>query len=168
MGYTGKGIKVTVLDDGLEYNNTDIFDNYDPEASYDLNDNDADPTPRYEITDENKHGTRCAGEIAMVANNSFCGVGIAFNSKIGGIDRFEIFLNKIKNLLLINHFSILSKGIRMLDGRVTDRIEAQAIAFKTNYIDIYSSSWGPNDDGKTVEGPGTLASQAFIKGVTEV
>ena len=56
----------------------------------------------------------------------------------------------------------------MLDGRVTDRIEAQAIAFKTNYIDIYSSSWGPNDDGKTVEGPGTLASQAFIKGVTEV
>jgi proprotein convertase subtilisin/kexin type 1 len=97
MGYTGKGIKVTVLDDGLEYNNTDIFDNYDPEASYDLNDNDADPTPRYEITDENKHGTRCAGEIAMVANNSFCGVGIAFNSKIGGIVRFRIFLNKIKN-----------------------------------------------------------------------
>lgn len=141
MGFTGKGVKITVLDDGLEYNNTDIFDNYDPDASYDLNDNDADPSPRYEITDENKHGTRCAGEIAMVANNSFCGVGIAFNSKIG--------------------------GIRMLDGRVTDRIEAQAIAFKTNYIDIYSSSWGPNDDGKTVEGPGTLASQAFIKGVTE-
>ena len=142
MGYTGRGVRITVLDDGLEHNNTDIIDNYDPEASYDLNDNDADPTPRYEITDENKHGTRCAGEIAMVANNSFCGVGIAFNAKIG--------------------------GIRMLDGRVTDRIEAQAIAFKTNYIDIYSSSWGPNDDGKTVEGPGTLATQAFIKGVTEV
>jgi hypothetical protein len=24
-----------------------------------------------------RHGTRCAGEVAMVANNSICGVGIA-------------------------------------------------------------------------------------------
>ena len=64
----------------------------------------------------------------MVANNGFCGVGIAFNSKT----------------------------------------EAQAIAFKHKYIDIYSSSWGPNDDGRTVEGPGTLATEAFIKGITEV
>ncbi len=50
-----------------------------------MNDNDADPSPRYDPTNENKHGTRCAGEIAMVANNGFCGVGIAFNSKIGGL-----------------------------------------------------------------------------------
>ena len=55
----------------------------------------------------------------------------------------------------------------MLDGKVTDRIEAQAIAFNHDLIDIYSSSWGPNDDGRTVEGPGTLASEAFIKGITE-
>lgn len=141
LGYTGKGIVVTVLDDGLEWNNTDIAKNYSPEASSDLNDNDDDPSPRYDPTNENKHGTRCAGEIAMVANNSFCGVGIAFNSKIG--------------------------GVRMLDGRVTDRIEAQAIAFNHKFVDIYSSSWGPNDDGKTLEGPGTLATEAFIKGITE-
>jgi hypothetical protein len=56
----------------------------------------------------------------------------------------------------------------MLDGRVTDRIEAEAIAFNHKLIDIFSSSWGPNDDGRTVEGPGTLASEAFIKGITEV
>lgn len=30
------------------------------------------------------HGTRCAGEVAMEANNSYCGVGIAFNARIGG------------------------------------------------------------------------------------
>ena len=30
------------------------------------------------------HGTRCAGEIAAQANNSICGVGVAFNSRIGG------------------------------------------------------------------------------------
>lgn len=69
-------------------------------------------------------------------------MGIAFNARIG--------------------------GVRMLDGRVTDRIEAQAIGFRHDLIDIISSSWGPNDDGRTVEGPGTLATEAFIKGITEV
>lgn len=30
------------------------------------------------------HGTRCAGEVAMVANNLKCGVGVAYNARIGG------------------------------------------------------------------------------------
>lgn len=33
---------------------------------------------------DNKHGTRCAGEVAAVAFNSFCGVGVAYNASIGG------------------------------------------------------------------------------------
>lgn len=32
----------------------------------------------------NRHGTRCAGEIAAVSNNSFCAVGVAFGSRIAG------------------------------------------------------------------------------------
>ena len=56
----------------------------------------------------------------------------------------------------------------MLDGTVTDELEGDAIAFNHKYIDIYSASWGPNDDGKTVEGPGELAKKAFLKGITEV
>lgn len=31
-----------------------------------------------------RHGTRCAGEIAMQANNRKCGVGVAYNSRVGG------------------------------------------------------------------------------------
>ena len=31
-----------------------------------------------------RHGTRCAGEIAMVANNGICGVGVAPDAGIGG------------------------------------------------------------------------------------
>ena len=31
-----------------------------------------------------RHGTRCAGEVAAQANNSICGVGVAYNAKIGG------------------------------------------------------------------------------------
>uniref|UniRef100_H3CZ93 Neuroendocrine convertase 1 n=1 Tax=Tetraodon nigroviridis TaxID=99883 RepID=H3CZ93_TETNG len=138
-GITGKGVVITVLDDGLEWNHTDIYSNYDPAASYDFNDNDPDPFPRYDSTNENKHGTRCAGEIAMQADNNKCGVGVAYNSKVG--------------------------GIRMLDGIVTDAIEASSIGFNANHVDIYSASWGPNDDGKTVEGPGRLAQKAFEYGI---
>ena len=39
--------------------------------------------PRYDYSNENKHGTRCAGEVAA-ARNSFCAVGVAYKSSIGG------------------------------------------------------------------------------------
>ena len=32
----------------------------------------------------NRHGSKCAGVIASVANNQLCSVGIAFNATIGG------------------------------------------------------------------------------------
>lgn len=32
-----------------------------------------------------RHGTRCAGEVAAVAGNQYCGVGVAFHAKIGGV-----------------------------------------------------------------------------------
>ena len=34
MGITGKGIVVTILDDGIEKNNPDLIANYDPQVSY--------------------------------------------------------------------------------------------------------------------------------------
>ena len=36
------------------------------------------------------------------------------------------------------------------------------------HIDIYSASWGPDDDGKTVDGPGKLATRAFIQGENKI
>ncbi|XP_059062217.1 neuroendocrine convertase 1-like [Achroia grisella] len=141
MGFNGSGVRVSVLDDGIEHNHTDLRANYDPEISWDCNDNDSDPQPRYEDLQKNSHGTRCAGEIAMTANNLKCGVGVAWGAKVG--------------------------GVRMLDGRITDRIEGEAIGYAWDKVDIYSASWGPNDDGRTVEGPGRLANEAFKRGVTQ-
>ncbi|ESO12333.1 hypothetical protein HELRODRAFT_105284 [Helobdella robusta] len=138
---TGDGIAITILDDGIEKNHTDLFANYDPQASYDFNDNDTDPHPRYDFTDFNRHGTRCAGEVAAIANNNKCGVGIAYKAGIG--------------------------GIRMLDGDVTDALEAQALSYHLQHIDIFSASWGPTDDGKTLDGPGTLAQKAILMGVQQ-
>lgn len=59
-------------------------------------------------------------------------------------------------------------GVRMLDGEVTDVVEAQSLSLNPQHIHIYSASWGPEDDGKTVDGPAKLAKEAFLRGVTEV
>jgi len=56
----------------------------------------------------------------------------------------------------------------MLDGEVTDSVEARSLEHNKMHVDIYSSSWGPDDNGRTVDGPGKLAKQAFITGVNEV
>jgi proprotein convertase subtilisin/kexin type 5 len=138
LGYSGKGVVVSILDDGIQHNHPDLAQNYDPFASTDINDNDLDPMPQ--DNGDNKHGTRCAGEVAAVANNNICGVGIAYNASIG--------------------------GVRMLDGVVNDAVEARALSLNPDHIDIYSASWGPEDDGRTVDGPGPLAKRAFLNGVT--
>ncbi|XP_023327170.1 furin-like protease kpc-1 isoform X3 [Eurytemora carolleeae] len=139
LGYSGRGVTVTILDDGVEWKHPDLMGNYAGEASFDINENDLDPFPRYDLFDTNRHGTRCAGQIAAVANNSFCTVGIAFNARIG--------------------------GVKMLDGTITDAVEARSLSLNPQFIDIYSASWGPDDDGRTVDGPGPLTRRALEEGV---
>ena len=143
QGYSGKGVVVTILDDGIEYNHTDLAENYDRQASFDINDNDHDPMPSYNrinqridfsnpksyrvktltpLTEQvigyqkelNRHGTRCAGEVAATANNTACVPGIAYHAKVG--------------------------GIRMLDGDVTDLVESKSISWRPDHVDIYSVS----------------------------
>ncbi|KAL0972768.1 hypothetical protein UPYG_G00194530 [Umbra pygmaea] len=136
---TGTGVTVVVVDDGIQHTLEDIQPNYSPEGSYDLNSNDPDPMPHPDTRNDNHHGTRCAGEIAAVSNNSFCAVGVAYGSKVA--------------------------GIRVLDGPLTDSMEA--VAFNKHYQinDIYSCSWGPDDDGHTVDGPHPLGKAALQHGV---
>jgi len=56
----------------------------------------------------------------------------------------------------------------MLDGDVTDMVEAKSIRHASDHVDIYSVSWGPEDDGKTVDGPAEMARKAFKDGITTV
>ena len=56
----------------------------------------------------------------------------------------------------------------MLDGDVTDAVEAQSLSLNPQHIDVYSASWGPDDDGRTVDGPGILARKAFQEGIEKV
>ncbi|MCY8908563.1 S8 family serine peptidase [Bacillus atrophaeus] len=75
LGYTGKGMKVAVIDTGVEYNHPDLKKNFGPYKGYDFVDNDYTPKetpvgdPRGEATD---HGTHVAGTVA--ANGTIKGV----------------------------------------------------------------------------------------------
>lgn len=59
-------------------------------------------------------------------------------------------------------------GIRMLDGGVTDMEEALSLGFRPQHVHIYLASWGPEDDGATLEGPGPLTQLALQNGVETV
>jgi len=51
---------------------------------------------------------------------------------------------------------------------MTDLIEANSMGHEPNLIDIYSASWGPTDDGRTVDGPRNATMRAIVRGVNEV
>ena len=53
LGYSGLGVAVTILDDGIEKDHPDLIRNYDPLSSTDVNDNDSDPNPRQGLSTEN-------------------------------------------------------------------------------------------------------------------
>ncbi|KAJ2486842.1 pheromone processing endoprotease [Coemansia sp. RSA 2050] len=132
---TGAGVTVALIDDGLDYSSEDLLENFDFKGSYDFNDKTKLPTPRLV---EDYHGTRCAGQIAASRNN-VCGVGVAYGARVA--------------------------GIRMLSKEVSDQDEVTALNYEMDTNWIYSCSWGPSDDGATVQGPDKHIEDAFINGV---
>ncbi|KAF2790950.1 hypothetical protein K505DRAFT_250098 [Melanomma pulvis-pyrius CBS 109.77] len=137
QGITGKNVTACIVDDGLDMDSEDLKDNFFAEGSYDFNDHVDLPKP---MLSDDRHGTRCAGEVAAGRNNA-CGVGIAYDSKIS--------------------------GVRILSGEITDMDEALAINYELQKNDIYSCSWGPPDDGKTMQAPGLLIEKGMVTAVQE-
>lgn len=135
QGITGKNVTIVLLDDGVDYEHPDIKDNFFAEGSWDFNLHTNLPKP---LLFDDYHGTRCAGEVSAVKND-ICGVGIAYESKVG--------------------------GIRILSGGLTIADEAAAITFMHHKNHIFSCSWGPRDDGATMDKPPKLAAEAFKKGI---
>ncbi|PFX28248.1 Proprotein convertase subtilisin/kexin type 6 [Stylophora pistillata] len=136
-GYTGKGVLVAVVDDGVNKDHPDLVSNLNFKASYDFLSN------RRENANHNSdsHGTQCAGIIAG-GNNTKCGVGIAFESQISSIRLYDETINRYS----------------------TDELEAKALSFKRDMIDIYSNSWGPGDRPFEVEGPGSQLRDVLYNG----
>lgn len=92
----------------------------------------------YPTLSDDHHGTRCAGQIAA-QKNDVCGVGIAYKSKVA--------------------------GLRILSGEISDVDESAALNYAYQSTSIYSCSWGPTDDGKTMEAPDYLIKKAVVNGI---
>jgi hypothetical protein len=138
QGVFGRGVHVSVVDDGLQFLHPDLMENYDQRGSYDWNDQDDDVTPHPRFDD---HGTPAAGLCCGARNGeaftsyeeAFCGVGVAYMSYVS--------------------------GLRLIATDTEDWQEAH-INWAQDVVDVYSNSWGPTDDGNRLEGPGPLAAAA--------
>lgn len=53
------------------------------------------------------------------------------------------------------------KGLRLISPGASDLLETKAFNYHFNDIHIYSNSWGPLDNGYTVEGPREFAARAI-------
>ncbi len=82
-GYSGKGIKVGVVDSGLEAAHEDLAANVDLTHSFNFVTGTNDPTrPPTDAGDD--HGTQVAGIIGAVAFNGKGGRGVAYNATLRG------------------------------------------------------------------------------------
>lgn len=125
--YTGAGVVIGVVDDGVTPGHQDLALHYNASLSYDFNRN--DPIP-----DGGDHGTSVAG-VALSPINGVGGVGAAPGATLS--------------------------GLQLIDGTSTDIMEANALAYKMQEIDIYTNSWGPFDSGAVLEAPGPLTLAAI-------
>ena len=62
----------------------------------------------------------------------------------------------------------LFEGIRVNLDYLMDITEAQALSYQDNYVQIYSNSWGPPDNGFLVQGPGYYSERILKEGVSQV
>ncbi len=135
--YRGQGIVIGIVDDGVDLAHPDLAAHIDPSLGYDWNDRDNNPSPHPTLGDF--HGTECAGCAAAIGNNGAGVTGVAFEATLA--------------------------ALRLISLASTDITESEAILFKNQQIDIKSNSWGPDDDGQTLEGPGPLATAALAESV---
>jgi subtilisin family serine protease len=89
-GNLGEGIKVGIIDTGIDYTHPDLADNY--VLGYDFVNNDWDPM------DDNGHGTHVAGIIAALDDGpNGGGANMAGTSVVGVAPRVEIYVAKSLN-----------------------------------------------------------------------
>lgn len=123
MSYTGTGVKVAVIDLGVDLAHPDLQANL--LTGYDATGNNSGGAPIYD--QYNTHGTECAGIIAEIAN-TIGGVGVAYNAHI----------------IPIRFGTVAPPNINP-NGNITtsDTWESNCFNYAVNNgADIISNSWG--------------------------
>jgi subtilisin family serine protease/subtilisin-like proprotein convertase family protein len=137
--YRGQGITIAIVDDSLQLTHPDLASNVLTNIDYDFRDNDDDPSPG---GNDDYHGTTVAGVAAARGNNSLGITGVAYEASL--------------------------LAVRLIGGDdQTDEQNAAAILHQNQIVHVSNNSWGPQDDGQTLEGPGKLMNLALDKAVRE-
>jgi len=122
---TGKGIRIGIVDDGVQVTHPDLLDNADSSLDYDFIEDRADSYLDLQAPDEDDgypsdedfHGTLVAGIAAAKGNNSIGSSGVAPDASI--------------------------VAMRLIGGYTSDAMEAQAFLHEWDSIQIKNNSWGP-------------------------
>ena len=173
-GNTGEGIKVGVIDTGIDYNHPDLDDVY--VGGYDVFNNDADPF------DDNGHGTHVAGSLAAELNAPPAGVvGVApdvdlyaykvldatgsgeYSGLIAALDRavtvddvdvvnMSLGAHEVSAALQAEVEAVYAAGVVLVaaSGNV-DPLTGQAcpVAFPAAYEQVFATSFTGPDDALT-------------------
>ena len=132
---TGNGVLISVVDDGVDHQHSDLSPNYLTSIDYDYCGNDGDPTP----TSNDGHGTAAAGVAAAKGNDNNGVTGAALDADL--------------------------IGLRLIACSNTDQDEADAIGHRRDIVGISSNSWGPSDNGRTLKGPEPLLQASLEENV---
>ncbi|MEM8681288.1 MAG: S8 family serine peptidase, partial [Planctomycetota bacterium] len=126
--YTGEGVTIAIVDDGLQGDHPDIASNYRSDLSADYLDFDDDPFPsRF----DDNHGTAVAGISAASGDN---GTGVS-----GAAPDAEL------------------ASVRLIGGFISDLQTSLGLGHRPDAIDISNNSWGPADpNSRFARGPLTL------------
>ena len=92
--YTGAGVTVTVIDDGFDYNHTDLAPNYLLGSDYDFGSNDDDAAP---VATGDNHGTAVMGIIGAARNGTGV-VGVSYDADLVGF-RTDLSLGATLNAI---------------------------------------------------------------------
>jgi subtilisin family serine protease len=171
---TGQGIRVAVIDTGIDYTHPDLGGCFGPGckvvAGYDLYNNDADPR------DDNGHGTHCAGIVA--ANGNLKGVApdatlyaykVLSSAGTGSVSLVIAGIERAADLdqdpATIDPVDIISMSLG-IPGTPDDpwALAVDAAAGQGIVVAVSAGNSGP--DYTTIESPG-LARQAITVGATD-
>lgn len=146
-GPTGEGVRIAVVDSGLEICHPDLEGNVESGASYNFNSrdwHDSSSTDPYFSHAFGDHGTSVAGVIASRANNGIGGRGVAPEASIRGYNYLEA---------------------NAQDGPLLDSLGASNANPNSTDVDIFNMSFG-SVGGEFNTSPDQLA--AYRNGVNEL
>ncbi|MCX6858015.1 MAG: S8 family serine peptidase [Verrucomicrobia bacterium] len=134
--YRGQGIKIAIVDDGLQILHPDLAPNADTTNHYDWNDfpNDTNPAPSQANNVEDYHGTSVGGVAAARGNNTIGVSGVAPEATL--------------------------VGFRLISDLTSDDEDADAMSRGKDVIHIKNNSWSFGGFAWTLSGPSSLMEDA--------